>query len=409
MRELQALIPADMHSSPVRQFITLVVLALAATLAPVSIDILAPSLPGISAGLGANPQTIELTIYSFLIGYGISPSFWGPLSDRLGRRPIMFVGMLIYTVSSLAAASADEASWLITVRFLQGIGGGAGATMARAIIRDIYGAAGTTRGMARMISLMSILPFLMPLLGGVVADQFSWSACFIVMALIAVISVTAYFFLVPESAPRKLLPQAQRPGSVIGIMKNPIFAQHALCNMFSISTLVLFGANFAFITQHEFSFDSADNGLVLALFNGALSAGTYLVWWLMRKFNTHQAILMGAGSCTLGWLGIALLANSGLATVAAITPLLGLAAAGSGVIMALCSGTALAPFSHNSGTASSLYLLLQSAGSSAISLCVGLLLPKQLLPIAAAICCCGCLAILSKLAFPRSTVSPDKG
>ena len=398
-----------MPSSAVREFITLMVLALAATLAPVSIDILAPSLPGMSAGLNTSPQTIELTIYSFLIGYGIAPSFWGPLSDRVGRRPIMFVGMLIYTASSLAAASSGEVNGLIAARFVQGIGGGAGATMARAIIRDIYGASGTTRGMARMISLMSVLPFLMPLIGGVVADLFSWSACFIVMALIAAISITAYFFLVPESAPRKLRPQVQRPGSVMDVITNPTFAQHALCNMFSISTLVLFGANFAFIAEQQFSFDTADNGLVLALFNGALSAGTYLVWWLMRNFTTHQAILIGACSCTLGWLGIALLATSSMATAATIAPLLGLAAAGSGVIMALCSGTALAPFSHNTGTASSLYLLLQSTGSSAISLGVGLLLPKQLLPIAAAICCCGCLAIVSKLAFPRSPVIPAEG
>lgn len=397
-----------MPDSTARQLTTLVVLALAATLAPVSLDMLAPSLPGIAVGTGVSPQRIELTIYSFLLGYGVAPSVWGPLSDRIGRRPVMFAGMSIYIVSSLAAALSADATWLIAARLLQGMGGGAGATVARAIIRDIYGASGTTRVMARMISLMALVPVVMPLLGGVVAAALSWNALFVVMALIAITSVTAYTFLVPETAPGRQLPPTRQPGSVIGILKNPIFTQHALCNMFSISALVLFGANFAFIAQQQFSLDTAANGLVLAVFNGALAGGTYLVWWLMRRFTTHQAVLIGALGCTLGWLGIALLAGGGGATLASVTPLLLCAAAGSGVVMALCSGAALTPFSHNSGTASSLYLLLQSTGSSLISLGVGLLVPKQLMPVAIAICCCGGLAILSKMALNRGVGSQSE-
>jgi Bcr/CflA subfamily drug resistance transporter len=390
-----------MPDSAGRQFITLVVLALTATLSPVSMDMLTPSLPGLSADLGSSAQAIELTLYSFLIGYGVAPSLWGALSDRIGRRPIMFIGMCIYIASSLAGALSDDANWMIAVRFVQGIGGGAGATMARATVRDIYGAAGTTRSMARMISLMAVVPFFMPLLGGTLASVFSWKACFVVMSLIGVISVTAYFYLVPETAPQRSASHSGIKLSVLSIVTNPIFAQHAVCNMFCITTLVLFGANFAFITGHQFQLDSTANGLVLALFNGSIAAGTYLVWWLMGRFGTHHSILAGAGSCALGWLGIALLARTGHASLPLLAPLLVFAAAGCGVIMALCSGAALTPFTHHSGTASSLYLLLQSVGSSAISLTVGQLLPKQLFPIAAAITGCACLAIVSKVLLSR--------
>ncbi|MFT5484363.1 MAG: DHA1 family bicyclomycin/chloramphenicol resistance-like MFS transporter, partial [Halieaceae bacterium] len=147
----------------------LVVLALAATLSPVSIDMLTPALPGIASDMGSSPQMIELAIYSFLVGYGIAPSLWGAWSDRVGRRPIMVIGMLIYCASSLACSVVDSPAWLIALRLGQGIGAAAGATMARAIIRDIYGGGGTTRGMARMFSIMSVIPFFMPLLGGYMA------------------------------------------------------------------------------------------------------------------------------------------------------------------------------------------------------------------------------------------------
>jgi DHA1 family bicyclomycin/chloramphenicol resistance-like MFS transporter len=398
-----------MPDSGARQFITLVVLALTATLSPVSMDMLTPSLPRLSEGIGASPQTIELTLYSFLLGYGISPSLWGAVSDHIGRRPIMFAGMLIYSASSLAGAFTEDAGYLVAARFLQGIGAGAGATMARAIVRDIYGAAGTTRSMARMISFMAVVPFFMPLLGGVLAGMLGWQACFVFMSLIGGLSLLAYLRLVPETLPRRGADAPPVKLRFIRILTNRTFAQHALCNMFSIATLVIFGANFAFITGTQFRLDSTANGLVLALFNGAIAAGTYLVWWLMPRFESHRSILIGAGGCTLGWLGIALLAKTGHASLPLLAPLLVLAAAGSGVIMGLCSGGALIPFTHHSGAASSLYLLLQSAGSSAISFSVGRCLPKELFPIAAAISACACLAILSKLLLARPQRAAAKG
>jgi len=81
---------------------------------------------------------------------------------------------------------------------------------------------------------------------------------------------------------------------------------------------------------------------------------------------------------------------------------------GSGIIMALCSGAALTPFAHRSGTASSVYLLLQSTGSALVSLLVGLWLPKALLPIAAAMTGCGCLAIMVQLLLSRSASRPAR-
>lgn len=396
-----------MSSSPAvtgsgaRAFVTLFVLALTAVLSPVSMDMLTPSLPGLSDALGASPQTVELSLYSFLIGYGVSPSLWGALSDRLGRRPVMFTGMAIYTASSLACALTGDALWLIAARFVQGIGGGAGATIARAVVRDIYGAAGTTHGMARMISMMAVVPFFMPLLGGILASLFSFKACFLAMALIGVASVCAYFILIPETRPATTHAPGQGHLTASGILTHPVFAQHAICNMFCISILVIFGANFAFITREQFAFDSASNGLLLAMFNGSIALGTYLAGKLMSRFGTHRAIISGAVACALSWAIIVILAMSGREELTPYAALLVPAGAGCGIIMALCSGAALTPFTHESGTASSIYLLLQSAGSCAISLLVGLTVPKQLSSIAMVIAICACLAIASKYYFSR--------
>jgi len=379
-----------------RQFVTLVVLALAATLSPVSIDMLTPSLPGLALDTGASPQLIELTLYSFLMGYGLAPSLWGVLSDRIGRRPVMFVGMAIYSLSSISGAFVEDASTLIALRFVQGIGGGAGATMARAIVRDLYGADGTTQGMARMISLMAIVPFFMPMLGGFLASILSWKACFVFMALVGAVSVSTYLWLVPETIPpRESTPLTSRQ-SLLRILGNRIFVQHAVCNMFCVGIFVVLAANLAFITAAEFNFDAASNGLLLSMVNGSILLGTQVVWLLMSRLSTHGAVLLGTLACLLGWTGVAALAYTKLAVPALLAPLLMLQGMGCGLIVSLCSGAALTPFTHNSGTASSLYLLIQSAGSCAISLAVGQFLPKTLLPVALACVACSALSLLAK-------------
>ena len=386
-----------MTQSRARQYSILLVLAIAAALSPVSIDMLAPSLPQLSEDIGASAARIELTIYAFLIGYGLAPSLWGRLSDSVGRRPVMFVGLFVYCLSCIACIYAQSADQLILLRVLQGIGAAAGATMARAIVRDIYGATGTTKGMATMISMMAVIPFFMPLVGGVVARLFSPVACFSAMALVGFVAVFAYGVLIPETRPA--ISQTKLPGEqgVSVILGNRVFAGHTLCNMFSIATLVLFGANFSFILAQDYQFDSAHSGIALALFNGSIALGTYLVWPLMPRLGAHRSILLGGTLCTLGWLAIALQASQGQPAVLMLAIPLVVACLGCGVIMALCSGGALAPFSSNSGTASSVYLLMQSMGASGISYAAGQLLPKQLLAMAIATTCCGIMAVLSKV------------
>ncbi|MFT4826398.1 MAG: hypothetical protein ACI9J0_004343, partial [Cryomorphaceae bacterium] len=217
----------------------------------------------------------------------------------------------------------------------------------------------------------------------------------------------AYWILVPETLPTPVKNSGRAGANMLSIVGNRVFAGHALCNMFSIATLVLFGANFSFILAQNYQFDSAKSGIALALFNGSIALGTYLVWPLMPRLGTHRSILLGGVLCTLGWLAIALQAYVGFPSIEMLAGPLVIACLGCGIIMGLCAGGALAPFSNNSGTASSVYLLVQSIGASGISYMAGQLLPKQLLAMALATTCCGAMAVASKLTFGSG--HPDTG
>ena len=207
----------------------------------------------------------------------------------------------------------------------------------------------------------------------------------------------------PETRPAPAPKDESGRLPVTRIVTNATFAGSTLCNMFIIGILVIFGANFAFITGQSFGFNASVNGVVLALFNGSIALGTYLAGRLLPRFGAHRATVGGAVACTAGWLAIMATSSLSSTSLPILVPFLVAAAAGCGIVMALCSGAALTPFTHQSGTASSLYLLIQSAGSCAISLSVGLLLPKEITTIALAMAACAAMAVLSKLLIRGKT------
>lgn len=379
-----------------QRLLVLITLGVTAALAPVSTDLLAPSLPQMTEDFHSTPQNLERTIYSFLLGYGLAPYVWGRLSDNFGRKPIMLAGMAMYCTTSVLCALTANAEQLIMLRFIHGASAAAGATVSRAIIRDIYGEAGATKGMAKLVSVMAAMPLFMPLLGGAITEFSSWEMSFIAMAVIGVLGMSVYWLFVPESLPPKSQNSAPARISVLVILRNPRFNEHVICNTFCIATMVLFGANFSFILANDYQFNSVDIGIAMAVFNGAIALGTQLVWLLMPRYGAHRSILIGGALCAIGWLTISTQAIGSLPAISAITAPMIVSCLGCGIVIALCSGSALSKFKHGIGTASSIYLLIQSVGASGISFMAGELLHKDLFSMSTAAAGCGIAAVATK-------------
>ena len=118
-----------------RAFVDLL-LALLRGLQAVTTDMYMPALPAIRTSLNASMGEIQLTLTALLLAFGLSQLFWGPLSDRFGRRPVLLVGMSTYVLASLACVVAPDIDWLIGARVVQGVAMGAAVMAARAIVRD---------------------------------------------------------------------------------------------------------------------------------------------------------------------------------------------------------------------------------------------------------------------------------
>jgi MFS transporter, DHA1 family, multidrug resistance protein len=103
----------------------------------VGINVFAPSMPDIVRSLETSQSAVQWTITVFLIGFSVGQLFYGPISDRLGRRPILFGGMFIFLVANAACAVASSIDWLIVARVFQGFGACCGSVLMRAIVRDL--------------------------------------------------------------------------------------------------------------------------------------------------------------------------------------------------------------------------------------------------------------------------------
>ena len=180
----------------------LLLLGILTAIASLSIDMYLPALPAIAADLKAAPGLLEATLAAFFAGFALGQLAYGPLSDRVGRRPPLIGGLVLYTLASIACATAATPTVLIVGRAAQALGGAAALVLARAVVRDLYDAQDAARVFSRLILIMGLAPVLAPSLGSVLLVRFSWRAVFWLLAAFGAACVIATIRRLPETSPR---------------------------------------------------------------------------------------------------------------------------------------------------------------------------------------------------------------
>ena len=118
--------------------LVILLLSLSIGLQPVSTDLYLPGLPGLALDLQASVGMVQYTLSGLLLAFGISQLLWGPFSDKVGRRPIMLTGLVLYTVAAVGCVLSPNIEVLVAWRVVQGVAMGAVITSARAVVRDLY-------------------------------------------------------------------------------------------------------------------------------------------------------------------------------------------------------------------------------------------------------------------------------
>ena len=377
-------------------------LAIASSLAPLSLDFFAPALPSATRDLGVPIESVQLTIYIFLIGYGVAPFLWGALADRVGRRKIMIAGLCVYIVGSIGCLFSPSVLELSLMRLVQGIGAASGVVIARAVLRDIHGARGATKAISSMFMVMVWFPITAPLVGGYLASQFDWRIGFAVMALIALVTLYGSVLWLRETLPSDRPERIQLGKVWLTILTNPIFMRHTLTNMFCIGTMVIFLSNYSFLANQYFQLSAMGNGVILAFFNASISAGVFLVRLVVPVFGIEKVIMTGVWLALTGWILLWVMSVMVLPMPVMLLLPMVIACIGIGMVISLTVGQALIPFTHAAGSASALFVFLQSMGASGISYLASSSAGGTLPRISMVLVACALMALISLKA-----IAPD--
>jgi DHA1 family bicyclomycin/chloramphenicol resistance-like MFS transporter len=176
-------------------------LAALAALGPFSVDAYLPAFAGIQYSLGATPLEIQQTLSSYLFAFGLMFLFHGALSDSFGRRPVIMVALVVYTVASVFAALATSVHGLIVWRVVQGLSVGAGMVVGRAMIRDLFASEDAQRLMSLVTLFFGLAPAVAPIIGGWLFIALGWRAIFWFLAAVGALLVVVGWRFLPETLP----------------------------------------------------------------------------------------------------------------------------------------------------------------------------------------------------------------
>ena len=337
--------------------LVVLVLSLLLGIQPVTTDLYLPALPALTEGFGAPISDAQLTLTALLLAFGVSQLVWGPLSDRFGRRPVLLLGLGIYTVASIGCALAASMPLLIVWRTLQGAAMGAAVMGARAIVRDLYTTESGARVMSKGMSGLGVIACAAAPLGGWLADALGWRYALAALAVFGAASLALVALRFEETAPRRN-PLALRPRTLVvtwwAILRHPAFLTWSALSTASYAGLFTFLASSSFVFIKVLGLSRTQYGLVMFSMAFVYLAGTFLARRLLPRFGVRRSVAI-AGVLTLGGgtlMGV--LALSGLQNGWAIMLPYYLFMLAHGVHQPCAQSGAVGPFPQAAGAASAL-------------------------------------------------------
>lgn len=172
-----------------------------ATIGPFTIDTYLPSFPAIALEMHTTEVLVQQTLTAYLIPFAVMMLFHGAISDAVGRRPVILIGLGGYVLASIGCALADSMTMLLICRALQGLVAGASTALSRAVVRDAYQGVEAQRLMSRVMLIFSIAPAIAPIIGGWLQTWFGWRANFWFLVVFGVLLLAASYRFLPETHP----------------------------------------------------------------------------------------------------------------------------------------------------------------------------------------------------------------
>ena len=360
-------------------------LALLLGLQPVSTDVYLPALPMLTRALGAPMTAAQLTMSALILAFGLGQLFWGPVADRVGRRPVLLWGLALYTLASAACVVAGSIETLIVARALQGACLAAAVVVARAILRDLYEPHEGARVMSLALSGLAVIAIAGPALGGLLAATLGWRATLALVATCGAATLAFVALRLPETLLHKN-PRATAPGPLLAawsqIGRHPTFLAWTLLTACTYGGLFVILSGSSFVYMDMLGLSAAAYGAAMASGSLAYMAGTFVCRRWIARHGMAGTVARG-GLFTLAAAALIVgLALAGVHSVWAVLVPQWLFCFGHGLHQPCGQAGAVGPFPRNAGAASALAGCLLSLVAFGIGQWLGTALSDQVLPYA---------------------------
>ena len=382
----------------------ILILGTLSSFGPMSMDMYLPALPTIEKDFLTTASNAQLTLSSFTIGFAIGPLFYGPLSDRFGRRPVLLFGIIFYVVAGILCAITESIDALITLRFFQAIGGAAGLVLTRAIVRDLWSGTESARILSLSLLIVSFSALIAPFIGGYLLKFLGWRLIFWLLGGYGVLTLALAWFALPETLPKERR-QATSFGQIIPqyllVFRNRQAMGYMLCGGFSFAGMFAQLSGTPFVYIEVFGVAPEHYGLIFGVNIIAIMLGSWLNSQLVGKFGVRPMLRLGLGFAFAGGVFLAFFSWFEIGGLFGIAIPIALYMFPHNLVNANAASASLEYFPEVAGTASAVLGLIRFGTGASVGALVGLLYDGTALPMAIVIAGCGLGAILTYLLMTR--------
>ncbi|KTC80494.1 multidrug effflux MFS transporter [Legionella cherrii] len=356
----------DVQQVSLQPLLVFVVLMLM-VLMQMTTDQYVPSLPAITKIFNSNEASIQLTLSLFMLGLSISHVFYGPLSDKIGRKPPLMFGVGLSILGSLICFVAPSVLVLIFGRFIQGFGIGCCGSVGRSLVRDLF----TDRVLSKIGSYVGIVSvFIMvasPVLGGYIQEHFGWRMNFLFLLVFGIaIWILALSFL-PETN-KNLNPDATQfkvmRANYFTLLKSKVFVGYALCACLASAGLIGYLAIAPFLFQDVLGLSPIEFGQLTIFIAGAICVSGIINSQLVMSKGVSYMVFIGIVFMIIGGFTMLALAMLGFQNVLSIMIPVALFSMGVGFTFINAFAGAFHPFPQMAGTVGALYACMQDLSSA---------------------------------------------
>ncbi|AGQ33403.1 MULTISPECIES: multidrug efflux MFS transporter EmrD [Serratia] len=344
----------------IENFHLLVMLILLVAVGQMAQTIYVPVIADIAKDLSVRSGAVQRVMAAYLMTYGFSQLIYGPLSDRIGRRPVILAGMMIFLMGALGALLSNSLTMLVAASAIQGMGTGVAGVMARTMPRDLY--AGTSLRYANSLLNMGILvsPLLAPIIGGALAMLFGWRACYAFLLVLCAGVAFSMFRWLPETRPQQT-EKRRMLASFRKLLADGTFSCYLVMLIGALAGIAVFEASCGVLMGGVLGLSGLTVSLLFIL---PIPAAFFGAWYAGRDGKTfHTLVWHSVISCLLAGLMMWIPGWFGVMNIWTLIVPAALFFFGAGMMFPLATTGAMEPFPYLAGAAGALVGGMQNMGS----------------------------------------------